>query len=117
MPWTNILSLCKAVKEEVAAACKDEGVLQAPFISCRVTQVYDTGACVYFYLGFMWTGLADPVAAFTQVVAIWLHITEFRLCFRQTYCVAQVEERARLKILECGGSLSHHHGVGKHRRK
>jgi alkyldihydroxyacetonephosphate synthase len=94
VPWTNILSLCKAVKEEVVAACKDEGVVQPPFISCRVTQVYDTGACVYFYLGFMWTGLPDPVRAFSEV-----------------------EDRARLKILECGGSLSHHHGVGKHRRK
>ena len=94
VPWTNILCLCKAVKEEVAAACKDVGVLKPPFISCRVTQVYDTGACVYFYLGFMWTGLSDPVAAFTLV-----------------------EDRARLKILECGGSLSHHHGVGKHRKK
>ncbi len=94
VPWTNILCLCNAVKEEVAAACKDVGVLKPPFISCRVTQVYDTGACVYFYLGFMWTGLSDPVAAFTLV-----------------------EDRARLKILECGGSLSHHHGVGKHRKK
>lgn len=64
------------------------------FTSCRVTQTYDAGCCVYFYFGFNWTGLADPVGSYEQI-----------------------EERARDEIIACGGSISHHHGVGKMRRK
>jgi len=70
------------------------GVKTAPFVSCRVTQVYDSGACIYFYFGFSWKGIADPVGTFTLV-----------------------EDAAREEILALGGSLSHHHGVGKHRKK
>ena len=63
------------------------------FVTCRVTQTYDAGACVYFYFAFNCTGVMggeDPV-----------HVYE------------KVEEAARGEILECGGSISHHHGVGK----
>ncbi len=49
---------------------------------------------MYFYFGFSWKGIKDPVATFTQV-----------------------EDAAREEILALGGSLSHHHGVGKHRQK
>ena len=39
------------------------GVL-VPFVFCRrVTQTYDCGACVYFYMAINSKGLADPVAA------------------------------------------------------
>ncbi len=34
---------------------------------CRVTQAYDAGACVYFYLGILYTGISDPIGAFTAV--------------------------------------------------
>jgi hypothetical protein len=124
----------------VVLACKEEGVIKPPFISCRVTQVhhtssprffenpsmrlcsacfcshfaqvYDTGACVYFYLGFMWTGLADPVAAFTQVQKTPPSpLNPFTIPPSSPHppkpLSFQVEDRARLKILECGGrSLS-----------
>jgi len=94
VPWTNVEALCSAVKDRIRAECKKAGVVREPFVSCRVTQTYDSGACVYFYFGFSWKGLADPVSTFTLV-----------------------EEAARDEILLLGGSLSHHHGVGKHRRK
>jgi len=61
-------------------------------VSCR--QTYDTGACVYFYFGFSWKGLKDPVGIFSRV-----------------------EDEAREQILALGGSLSHHHGVGKIRQR
>ncbi|XP_055527307.1 uncharacterized protein LOC129719918 [Wyeomyia smithii] len=63
-------------------------------ISCRVTQSYDAGACVYFYFGFNHTGFSSPV-----------HIYE------------TIEAHARDEILACGGSISHHHGVGKIRSR
>lgn len=33
----------------------------------RVTQTYDAGACVYFYLAFNYTGVSDPMGAFEEI--------------------------------------------------
>lgn len=63
-------------------------------VSCRVTQTYDSGCCVYFYLGFNWSNQKDPVAIFEHL-----------------------ETLAREEIFKCGGSISHHHGIGKIRSK
>ncbi|KAJ8897509.1 hypothetical protein PR048_002856 [Dryococelus australis] len=64
-------------------------------VSCRVTQTYDTGSCVYFYFAFKWTEEhTDPLGLYE--------------------CL---EEKAREEILASGGSLSHHHGVGKLRSR
>jgi alkyldihydroxyacetonephosphate synthase len=63
-------------------------------ISCRVTQTYDVGSCVYFYFGFKWNGVGNPVSVYEHM-----------------------EELARDEILASGGSLSHHHGVGKLRAR
>ncbi len=82
------------VKERITRDALALGVQKPPFVSCRVTQVYDTGACVYFYFGIINRGLADPVATFEAI-----------------------ESGAREEVIAQGGSISHHHGVGKHRKK
>lgn len=56
--------------------------------------MYDTGACVYIYFGFIYQGLDDPVKAYSDI-----------------------EDAAREEIMKHGGSISHHHGVGKLRKK
>jgi len=94
VPWANVLDICNKVKERIVNSCKEKGVTQKPFVSCRVTQTYDTGACVYFYFGFIYRGLADPLKTYVEV-----------------------ETEARDEIIKLGGSLSHHHGVGKIRKK
>ena len=33
----------------------------------RVTQTYDAGACVYFYFGFNYRGVADPVRLYEDI--------------------------------------------------
>ena len=49
------------------------GVLQSPkfngdlFLSFRVTQTYDAGACVYFYLAFSYSGISDPLGVFHEI--------------------------------------------------
>jgi alkyldihydroxyacetonephosphate synthase len=93
VPWSRVLTLCENVKRRLAAECAARGVPGRPFVTARVTQVYHTGVCVYFYFGFYHKGLAQPVEAF-----------------------AELERAARDEILRSGGSLSHHHGVGKLRR-
>uniref|UniRef100_A0A8C5NBA1 Alkylglycerone-phosphate synthase n=1 Tax=Gouania willdenowi TaxID=441366 RepID=A0A8C5NBA1_GOUWI len=94
VPWDRVLDVCRNVKARVVRECKDKGVQFSPLSSCRVTQTYDAGACVYFYFAFNYRGLSDPV-----------HVYE------------QVEHAAREEILANGGSLSHHHGVGKLRKE
>ncbi|XP_003447343.1 alkyldihydroxyacetonephosphate synthase, peroxisomal [Oreochromis niloticus] len=94
MPWDRVLDICRNVKARIVRECKDKGVQFPPLSTCRVTQTYDAGACVYFYFAFNYRGLSDPV-----------HVYE------------QVEHAAREEILANGGSLSHHHGVGKLRKE
>ncbi|XP_014380486.1 alkyldihydroxyacetonephosphate synthase, peroxisomal [Alligator sinensis] len=94
VPWDRVLDLCRNVKERIVRECKERGVQFAPLSTCRVTQTYDAGACVYFYFAFNYRGISEP-----------LHVYE------------QVETAAREEILANGGSLSHHHGVGKLRKQ
>eukprot|EP00064_Thunnus_orientalis_P016181 superscaffoldBa00003152_g16244 len=94
VPWDRVLDICRNVKARIIGDCKERGVQFPPLSTCRVTQTYDAGACVYFYFAFNYRGLSDPV-----------HVYE------------QVEHGAREEILANGGSLSHHHGVGKLRKE
>jgi alkyldihydroxyacetonephosphate synthase len=91
--WSRVLSLCDNVKQRLHAECAARGVPGRPFVTARVTQLYQTGVCVYFYFGFYHKGMSDPLATYLEL-----------------------ERAARDEILESGGSLSHHHGVGKLRR-
>ncbi|XP_064643514.1 alkyldihydroxyacetonephosphate synthase, peroxisomal-like [Lineus longissimus] len=92
--WDRVLDLCRNVKDRIHRECKERGVQFPPYATCRVTQTYDAGACIYFYFAYNYRGLSNPV-----------HVYE------------EVENCAREEILANGGSLSHHHGVGKIRRK
>ena len=91
--WSRAISLCRNVKVRIARECKERRINHC-LISCRVTQTYDAGCCIYFYMAFNYLGLENPV---------------------ETY--EEMEEAAREEILASGGSISHHHGVGKMRAK
>lgn len=92
-PWTEASGLCRAVIRKIRSDCKAIGVRSDPFVTCRITQVYNSGCCIYFYFGFAWEGLKDPMSSYSRL-----------------------EEEARRVILEHGGTISHHHGVGKLRK-
>jgi len=94
VPWAQCGELCTRVKDRIRRSCIDKGVKFPPFVSCRVTQTYDTGAACYFYFGFIFRDLENPLKAYMEI-----------------------ESEARDEILACGGSLSHHHGIGKLRKK
>jgi len=94
VPWSNVLEVCNKVKDRIRNSCKEKGIKYNPFVTCRVTQTYDTGACIYFYFGFIYRNLEDPIKVY-----------------------AEIETEARDEILRLGGSLSHHHGIGKLRKK
>ena len=67
VPWDRVLDLCRNVKVEIFRQCKENGVEKRPFVTCRVTQTYDAGACIYFYFGFLYHGLPDPMKVYENV--------------------------------------------------
>ena len=93
VPWSRAGELCAAVKRRVHEEHARLGLPGSAFISCRITQLYPTGVCVYFYLAYRSNGSARPYEVF-----------------------AELEHAARDEILRAGGALSHHHGVGKLRK-
>ncbi|XP_030759245.1 alkyldihydroxyacetonephosphate synthase isoform X2 [Sitophilus oryzae] len=92
-PWDRAITLVKNVKQVIANECRNKGITHF-IINSRVTQTYDAGCVIYFYLGFNYTNLPDPVGLFHHL-----------------------EDSARDEIINCGGSISHHHGVGKLRKR
>ncbi|XP_055524388.1 alkyldihydroxyacetonephosphate synthase-like isoform X1 [Wyeomyia smithii] len=92
--WDKCISLCANVKACIRRECERRGIKYFA-VSSRVTQSYDAGCCVYFYLLFKHLDIPeDSLKLFMEI-----------------------EEIAREEILACGGTLSHHHGVGKLRSK
>ena len=90
VPWSEALRLCESVKQRLFDEHAKRDLPGKPFVTCRVTQLYDTGVAVYFYFAYHHKGVENP-----------------------THVYAEMEEAARDEVLRCGGSLSHHHGVGK----
>ncbi|MCP9258278.1 Alkyldihydroxyacetonephosphate synthase, peroxisomal [Dirofilaria immitis] len=93
VPWDKVISLCRNVKEVIRREGMARGMILPPLATCRVTQIYDSGVCVYFYYAFNYYGIYNPIL----------------LC-------DQIEKAARDEIIACGGSISHHHGIGKLRK-
>jgi alkyldihydroxyacetonephosphate synthase len=91
--WTDALRLCENVKRRLHDEYARRGLPGKPFVTSRITQLYRTGVAVYFYFGFYYKGIPNPQNVYLEL-----------------------ENIARDEILNSGGSLSHHHGVGKLRR-
>ena len=94
VPWSRIHDVCDAVKRVAASEHERVGFPGKPFTSPRVTQMYHTGVCIYFTHGLLHKGIEDGDERF-----------------------AEVEKNMREAIMAAGGSISHHHGIGKLRRR
>jgi alkyldihydroxyacetonephosphate synthase len=90
VPWSQAQELIERVKRRIYEAHDERKLPGRPFVSCRVTQLYETGCCIYFYMAFYSKGVSDPVAEYHEI-----------------------EAEARKEVIAAGGSISHHHGVGK----
>jgi alkyldihydroxyacetonephosphate synthase len=91
--WSDVLPLIENVKKRLVAEYHARKLPAKPFVTARVTQIYQTGAAIYFYFGFYYKGVENPSQVYVEL-----------------------ENIARQEILRSGGSLSHHHGVGKIRQ-
>ena len=90
VPWDKIHDVCRAVTEMVAKKHQEFNLPAKSYISYRITQTYHTGVCIYFMYGFYAKGISSPEKIFSKI-----------------------EHELRQTILNNGGSISHHHGVGK----
>jgi alkyldihydroxyacetonephosphate synthase len=68
------------------------GALDSPLVMCHVSHVYETGASLYFTVVTARRG--DPVEQWRRA-----------------------KEAASAAIVEAGGTISHHHGVGRDHRE
>ena len=94
VPWDRILDVCRNVETRLREEYSRRELPGRPFLCSRVTQIYQTGVCVYFYFGICYKGVEDPSRVY-----------------------AEMEVAARQAIIDAGGSLSHHHGIGKLRER
>lgn len=94
VPWSKVTTLINATKDRLRKEHSIRALPGQPIITCRITQLYDQGVCVYFYFCMNFDNVSNPSSIF-----------------------ADIEVAARQEILAQGGSLSHHHGIGKHRAR
>ncbi|HCR16742.1 MAG TPA: oxidase [Candidatus Latescibacteria bacterium] len=93
VPWNKIHQVTQAVGKELVSQAEHHNIPGKPYLAFRIPQTYHTGVCIYFTMGFYTKGLDDPSGVYHKI-----------------------EQRLRQVILDNGGSLSHHHGVGKIRK-
>ncbi|CAG0921898.1 unnamed protein product [Notodromas monacha] len=95
VPWDRVAVVYGNVFKRMERECSKRNV-RKPYLSSRVTQSYDAGAAMYFYFGFEYKslGVEDPVGLYEEI-----------------------EHELRDEVMRCGGSISHHHGVGKLRKQ
>ncbi len=93
VPWDKIHDVIDAVTRKAQEQHTAYGLPGRPYVSPRITQLYHTGVCIYFTHGFSAKGVSDPDRVFSDI-----------------------EHSLRETIIAHGGSISHHHGVGKLRK-
>jgi alkyldihydroxyacetonephosphate synthase len=93
VPWSQIHEVIEAVEKRSTEMHREFGLPGRSYVSPRITQLYHTGVCIYFTHGFSARGVENPDRVF-----------------------AAIEHEMRETIMAHGGSISHHHGVGKLRR-
>ena len=94
VPWNKIEIVAEAIEKELKSQHKKNKLPGKPFFSYRVTQLYHSSVCVYIMIGMYMKGIKKAEDVY-----------------------AKIEKAIRGVIMEKGGSLSHHHGVGKLRKE
>jgi alkyldihydroxyacetonephosphate synthase len=90
VPWNKIELVCKSVESKLYQQHQKYNIPGKPYLSYRITQLYHTGVCIYFTLGIYAKGVENP-----------------------DKIMSEIEHSLRQTIIDNGGSISHHHGVGK----
>jgi alkyldihydroxyacetonephosphate synthase len=90
VPWGRVQQVCKSVEEKLHQEHQKYHLPGKPFLTYRITQLYHTSVCIYFTLCIYTKNVDNP-----EVI------------------VSEIDHSLRQTIMDNGGSISHHHGVGK----
>ncbi len=90
--WSKAEEMSEAVKQTLKDIAP-KYIKSSPFLSYRISQSYNTGACVYFTFGFY----NDEGNTVEQGIEIY----------------HKLEKAMRETMNKFGGSISHHHGIGQ----
>ena len=93
VPWSKVHNVCKAATDRLNELHKKYDIPGKPYISYRIPQIYHTGVCIYFMFALSVKGIKNAIDVFHYI-----------------------EHSMREAIIASGGSISHHHGVGKIRK-
>jgi len=93
LPWSKVHDVCLAATERLHELHEKHRIPGKPYISYRIPQIYHTGVCIYFMFALSVKGVKNAIDVFHSI-----------------------EHSMREAIIASGGSISHHHGVGKLRK-
>ena len=93
VPWSKVNQVKDEANKLLTELHKKYDLPGKPFFCSRISKVYHTGICMYNTMGINVRGIKNPEKVFSDI-----------------------EHKIRECFIKNGGSISHHHGVGKLRR-
>ena len=93
VPWSKVNQVKDEANKLLTDLHKKYDLPGKPFFCSRISKVYHTGICMYNTMGINVRGIKNPEKVFSDI-----------------------EHKIRDCFIKNGGSISHHHGVGKLRK-
>ena len=93
VPWSKINQVKSEAHKLIVELHKENNLPGKPFFTSRISKIYHTGVCMYNTIAMSFEGIENPEDVFTSI-----------------------EHKMRENFIQNGGSISHHHGVGKLRK-
>ena len=93
VPWSKINQVKSEAHKLIVQLHKENNLPGKPFFTSRISKIYHTGVCMYNTIAMSFEGIENPEDVFTAI-----------------------EHKMRENFIQNGGSISHHHGVGKLRK-
>ena len=93
VPWSKVNKVKDEANKLLTELHKKYDLQGKPFFCSRISKVYHTGICMYNTMGINVRGIKNPEKVF-----------------------GDIEHKIRECFIKNGGSISHHHGVGKLRK-
>ena len=93
VPWSKVNQVKDEANKLLTELHKKYDLPGKPFFCSRISKIYHTGICMYNTMGINVRGIKNPEKVFSDI-----------------------EHKIRECFIKNGGSISHHHGVGKLRK-
>ena len=93
VPWSKVNQVKDEANKLLTELHKKYDLPGKPFFCSRISKVYHSGICMYNTMGINVRGIKNPEKVFSDI-----------------------EHKIRECFIKNGGSISHHHGVGKLRK-